>query len=43
VRLPVYAIDLCILGSRVIPARYSLASSFRSDHRMQVLDFSLVD
>lgn len=39
--LPCYAIDQCIAGRNVVPLRYEIASSARSDHRMQVLDFAL--
>jgi hypothetical protein len=38
---PMLAIDQCICGSRIDPVSYDLRSSFRSDHRMQVLDFAL--
>jgi len=38
---PVYAIDQCILGARVRPLRYHLESSWRSDHRRQILEFTL--
>lgn len=37
--LPLYAIDLCIIGPRVTPVRYELDSTTRSDHRMQIFDF----
>jgi len=36
---PVYAIDQCILGTRIVPLQYSLNSTGYSDHRHQVLDF----
>jgi vancomycin resistance protein VanJ len=39
VPLPVYAIDQCIVGERIAPVSYELVSTFRSDHRLQVLDF----
>ena len=38
---PVYAIDQCILGKRIVPIRYELASSIHSDHRRQILEFSV--
>ncbi len=38
---PVYAIDQCIVGQRVRPEAYALENSWRSDHRRQVLDFTL--
>ena len=38
---PVYAIDQCIVGSRVRPIRYFLVSTLRSDHRAQVMDFAV--
>lgn len=36
-----YAIDQCIIGPRIKPVDYDLRSSTASDHRMQVLDFTL--
>lgn len=36
-----YAIDQCIIGPRIRPVDYDLTSSTASDHRIQVLDFSL--
>lgn len=42
VPLPVYAIDQCIVGSRLRPLRYDLVTSLRSDHRLQVLEFEMV-
>jgi hypothetical protein len=36
-----YALDHCIHGRRVTPTHYTLLSSVHSDHRCQVLDFSL--
>ncbi len=36
---PVYAIDQCILGRRIVPLQYALNSTGYSDHRQQVLDF----
>lgn len=36
---PVLAIDQCLLGGRIRPARYDLVSTMSSDHREQVLDF----
>ncbi|MBN1591360.1 MAG: hypothetical protein JW888_17740 [Pirellulales bacterium] len=41
--VPVYAIDQCILGRRVVPARYRLVTSLYSDHRRQVLDFTMTE
>jgi vancomycin resistance protein VanJ len=41
VPLPIYALDHCIHGRRVTPTHYTLRSSVHSDHRCQVLDFSL--
>jgi len=38
---PVYAIDQCILGPRIRPVEYDLESSWRSDHRRQILDFTI--
>jgi hypothetical protein len=38
---PVYAIDQCVVGSRIRPQTYTLESSWRSDHRRQVLEFSI--
>ena len=38
---PVYAIDQCILGQRISPVRYDLESSWRSDHKRQVLEFTI--
>ena len=41
--VPMYALDQCIFGPRVVPADYRLVSSAHSDHRLQVFDFSLRD
>jgi len=41
VPMPMLAIDQCILGERVLPARYELRSTVASDHRLQVLDFAI--
>lgn len=41
VPFPCYAIDQCMAGKQVVALRYEIESSFRSDHRMQVLDFTL--
>lgn len=41
VPFPLYALDQCIHSRRIVPARYTLLSSIHSDHRCQVLDFSL--
>lgn len=38
---PVYSIDQCIVGKRILPVAYSLESSFRSDHRRQIFDFTI--
>jgi endonuclease/exonuclease/phosphatase family metal-dependent hydrolase len=40
VPVPMYALDQCIFSSRVVPAKYQLHSTVRSDHRLQVFDFS---
>ena len=40
---PLYAIDQCILGKRIRPVAYKLESSTHSDHRRQVLDFTVKD
>ena len=40
VPVPVYAIDQCIHGPRVVPVRYELGSSRHSDHRFQVFEFA---
>jgi endonuclease/exonuclease/phosphatase (EEP) superfamily protein YafD len=40
VPVPMYALDQCLHSPRIVPARYELHSTFRSDHRMQVFDFS---
>jgi vancomycin resistance protein VanJ len=36
---PVYAIDQCIVGSRIEPVHYELRTALCSDHRRQVLTF----
>lgn len=41
VPFPMYALEQCIHGSRVTPARYSLVCSLASDHCCQVFDLSL--
>ena len=38
---PVYAIDQCILGDRLDPVSYKIESSWLSDHRRQILEFSM--
>ena len=38
---PVYAIDQCILGQRISPVSYDLESSWRSDHKRQLLEFTI--
>lgn len=40
-QLPLWAIDQCIVGSRIHATRYELVTTPLSDHRMQVLDFAL--
>lgn len=42
VALPLWAIDQCIVGDRARAVRYDLVSTPCSDHRMQVLDFTLI-
>lgn len=39
---PLLAIDQCLLGERIQPLHYELVSTFSSDHREQVLDFSII-
>jgi endonuclease/exonuclease/phosphatase (EEP) superfamily protein YafD len=39
--VPVYALDHCLFGPRVVPARYRLGPHPGSDHRCQVFDFSV--
>ena len=41
VPVPVFAIDQCIVGPRVTPIAYELGSTAVSDHRYQVLDFTV--
>jgi hypothetical protein len=42
VPVPVYALDHCLHGPRVVPGRYGLAGmGGTSDHRYQVFDFSI--
>jgi endonuclease/exonuclease/phosphatase (EEP) superfamily protein YafD len=41
--LPLYAIDQCIAGERVEVLSYRLRSTLASDHRMQILEFRLVE
>ena len=38
---PVYAIDQCIVGRRVRAFDYQLETTWKSDHRLQLLQFSL--
>jgi vancomycin resistance protein VanJ len=40
VPVPIYALDHCIHSRRALPAWYGLNSSFDSDHRMQLFDFT---
>jgi len=39
--LPVLDTDQCIVGPRIQARRYALVTNVHSDHRMQVLDFSV--
>jgi endonuclease/exonuclease/phosphatase (EEP) superfamily protein YafD len=41
VPVPMYSLDHCIHGTRVLPSKYQLQSTSCSDHRLQVLDFSV--
>ncbi|MCA9063314.1 MAG: hypothetical protein KDA96_09655 [Planctomycetaceae bacterium] len=41
VPIPVLAIDQCIIGPEVVAHRYELQSTTLSDHRLQLLDFSV--
>jgi vancomycin resistance protein VanJ len=41
VPVPLWAIDQCIVGPRLTAHRYELRSTTASDHRLQVLDFSV--
>lgn len=41
VPVPVYALDHCLFGPRVVPAAYRLGSGGNSDHRYQVFEFSV--
>ncbi len=44
VPVPVYALDHCLHGPRIVPGRYQLGGlGGASDHRYQVFDFSLAD
>ena len=38
---PLWDIDQCVVGPKIRPLRYSLHSTRLSDHRMQVLDFTV--
>lgn len=38
---PVWAIDQCIAGSRILPVQYGLRSTLASDHRLQLLEFEI--
>lgn len=38
---PVYAIDQCIFGKRIIPVQYDLFASTKSDHRRQMFEFRM--
>ncbi len=38
---PLYAIDQCIIGERIEAFNYELKSSIHSDHRAQILDFTI--
>lgn len=37
---PMYSLDHCIHGPQITPLAYELHSTFRSDHRLQVFDFT---
>jgi len=39
--IPLLAIDQCILGPRIAPIRFALRSRLASDHRRQILDFTI--
>lgn len=39
--VPLWAIDQCIIGKRIVPHTYELLSNEHSDHRMQLFEFSL--
>ena len=41
-RYPLWDIDQCILGPRILPIAYRLRSTSLSDHRLGILDFSVV-
>ena len=41
VPLPMYSLDHCIHGPRVLPVKYELDTSVLSDHRMQVFEFRI--
>lgn len=43
VPLPVLAIDQCICGPRIDVLDYHLRTTLLSDHRLQVVDFALID
>ena len=40
VPVPMYALDHCLHSRQIVPARYELVSTYYSDHRLQVFDFS---
>ena len=39
--LPFLSLDQCIHGPKITPLRYNLQSTFLSDHKMQVFQFSV--
>ena len=40
VPVPMYSLDHCIHGPRITPLAYELRSTIRSDHRLQIFDYS---
>ena len=42
VPLPIYSLDHCIHGPRIVLVGYELHSTIRSDHRLQVFDFLII-
>lgn len=40
-RYPIWDIDQCVLGPRILPIRYRLRSTGLSDHRLGIFDFSV--
>ena len=41
--LPILSLDQCIHGPNIYPLRYDLQSTFLSDHKMQVFEFTVKD